>query len=74
MPKQNVNLTPKRSRVLRAFKLWNEPYPPSVGEIATILGVSRVTAFIHIRRLVKDGYLVETDAKIRKYVLNEKAG
>jgi len=63
------NLTPKRLKVLNAFKDWKEPYPPTVDEIADILGVSRVTAFSHIRRLVKDGYLIETESKIRKYVL-----
>ncbi len=73
MPKQNVSLTPKRQEVLNTFKGFGQeyPHPPTIGEIAEILGVSRVTAFAHIRRLVKDGYLVETKAKVRKYVLQE---
>lgn len=63
------NLTPKRTKVLDAFKNWQQPYPPTCAEIAEILGVSRVTAFSHIKRLVADGYLIKTKSKIRKYVL-----
>ncbi len=73
MPKQNVNLTPKRLEVLKAFRLFSQEreYLPTIGEIAQILGVSRVTALSHIKRLVKDGYLVETESKVRKYILAE---
>lgn len=71
----NLNLTPKQLHILtriRDFRLAHG-YSPTLQELASELGVSRVTVFEHVEALIEKGLLRRRRNKARSLELTPRA-
>ena len=68
-------LTPRQIQLLQIIKKFqdNNFYSPTIGELASRLGISRSTTFEHIEELRKKGYLSGGTGKARSSELSSKA-
>jgi repressor LexA len=69
------NLTPRQIQLLCLIKKFqdNNFYLPTIGELASELGISRSTTFEHIEELRKKGYLSNGTGRARSLELSLKA-
>jgi repressor LexA len=70
-----INLTPKQLRILEVIrdKRHQKGYAPTMQEIATEIGVTKVTIFEHIEALLKKGALRRDPHKARSLAVVEDA-
>lgn len=68
-------LTPRQMQLLCLIKKFqdNNFYLPTIGELASELGISRSTTFEHIEELRKKGYLSNGTGRARSLELSSKA-
>ena len=68
-------LTPRQLQLLRAIAAFKASrcYSPTIGELASELGVSRSTAFEHIVELRKKGHLWASPGRARSLNLTSRA-
>jgi len=73
--KSKNNLTPRQIQLLCLIKRFqdNNFYLPTIGELASELGISRSTTFEHIEELRKKGYLSNGTGRARSLELSSKA-
>lgn len=66
-------LTKARFRVLRAISDYRTKYsfPPSVREVARIVGSTSSPVEMHIQSLIEDGYITRQPSQARSVVLTE---
>ena len=69
-----MNLTPKQLRILkliRDYRITNG-YSPTMQELASELGISKVTVFEHVEALIKKGALERQANKARSLSISER--
>ena len=73
--KRTKGLTPRRLQLLQAIAAFEASrcYSPTIGELASELGVSRSTAFEHIGELRKKGMLSAWPGRARSLKLTSRA-
>jgi len=69
------SLTPRKIQLLRLVHAFHESrcYSPTLGELASRLGISRSTVFEHIAELRRKGLLSACPGKARSLMLTSKA-
>ncbi len=70
-----MNLTPKQLRILQLIRDHRiaRGYSPTMQELATELGISKVTVFEHVEALIKKGALEREPNKARSLSIREDA-
>ena len=59
-----MTVTERQLEVLNTIRdLWDQRLPPTYAAIADRLGISRATAFEHVRQLEKAGRIVRTPGR-----------
>jgi repressor LexA len=73
--KSKNNLTPRQIQLLCLIKKFQDSnfYLPTIGELASELGISRSTTFEHIEELRKKGYLSNGTGRARSLELSSEA-
>lgn len=67
-------VTPRQLEILRFIRDYRaeKGYSPTMQEIASLLGVNKVTVFEHVESLIKKGFLRRLPFKARSLILSEQ--